>query len=123
MNDDNMSAIDHAKREAEVMWDAYIRDEAVKYADSHRYSTTIGGWLDKEVLDFTSGVKSEAAKEYWQRGMIDSNGAIEIIETLLGYGGIRPIEGVRYPAGTHKEMLDKADLWLWNNRPQNKKKP
>lgn len=46
--------------------------------------------------------------------------AIVIIETLLAYGRIRSVSGVRYPAGSHLDMLDKADKWLWDNRPQNK---
>lgn len=45
--------------------------------------------------------------------------AIEIIETLMSYGNIRPIEGVVYPQGTHKEMLKKADEWLSKNRINN----
>lgn len=42
--------------------------------------------------------------------------AAEIMQTLMAYGNIRPIEGVVYPEGTHKEMLRKADEWLWRYR-------
>lgn len=42
--------------------------------------------------------------------------AIDIIETLMQYGNIRPVEGVIYPAGTHKKYLDKAAKWLLKNR-------
>lgn len=44
------------------------------------------------------------------------NEAVAIIETLMQYGNIRPIEGVVYPAGTHKEFLEKAAEWLHRNR-------
>ena len=44
------------------------------------------------------------------------NEAVSIIETLMQYGNIRPIEGVVYPAGTHKEFLHKANEWLHRNR-------
>jgi hypothetical protein len=44
------------------------------------------------------------------------NEAVSIIETLMQYGNIRPIEGVSYPAGTHKQFLDKAAKWLHKNR-------
>ena len=44
--------------------------------------------------------------------------AAEIMQTLMSYGNIRPIEGVVYPEGTHKEMLRKADLWLWRYRSE-----
>jgi len=44
------------------------------------------------------------------------NEAVSIIETLMQYGNIRPIEGVVYPAGTHKEFLEKAAEWLRRNR-------
>ena len=42
--------------------------------------------------------------------------AAVIMRTLMSYGNIRPIEGVIYPEGTHKEMLRKADEWLWRYR-------
>lgn len=42
--------------------------------------------------------------------------AAEIIQTLMAYGMISPIEAVIYPEGTHKEMLRKANEWLWNYR-------
>jgi hypothetical protein len=42
--------------------------------------------------------------------------AAVIMQTLMSYGNIRPIEGVVYPEGTHKEMLRKADEWLWRYR-------
>lgn len=42
--------------------------------------------------------------------------AAEIMQTLMAYGNIRPIEGVVYPEGTHKEMLRKAVEWLWRYR-------
>jgi len=65
---------------------------------------------------FERGALSPEAKAYWQQE------AIEIIETLMSYGRIRTVKGVNYPAGTHEEMLDRADKWLFDNRPQNKKK-
>mgnify|MGYP007089347590 CR=1 FL=1 len=42
--------------------------------------------------------------------------AAEIMQTLMAYGNIRPIEGVVYPEGTHKEILIKANEWLWRYR-------
>lgn len=44
------------------------------------------------------------------------NEAVSIIQTLMQYGNIRPIEGVVYSAGTHKEFLEKAAKWLLRNR-------
>ena len=49
----------------------------------------------------------------------DFQEAIKIIENLLSYGRIYTVEGVSYPAGTHDKMLNRADLWLWNNRENN----
>lgn len=45
--------------------------------------------------------------------------AIEIIQSLMAYGKIRPINGVRYPEGTHEEMIERADKWLYRNRKPN----
>lgn len=47
-------------------------------------------------------------------------GAIQLIETLMQYGNIRPIEGVLYTLGdeykSHKEVLKIASEWLHKNR-------
>ena len=42
--------------------------------------------------------------------------AVEIIQTLQAYGMIHTIEGVVYPQGSHREMIDKAKIWLHNYR-------
>jgi len=44
---------------------------------------------------------------------------IEIMQTLMAYGKIRPIKGVEYPEGTHEEIIERADKWLYRNRKPN----
>ena len=43
--------------------------------------------------------------------------ADEIISYLSAYGSIHTVEGVSYPAGTHREFITKAQNWL--NRYRN----
>ena len=45
--------------------------------------------------------------------------AAEIIQHLKAYGMIHPVTGVKYPEGTHKEFIKKADEWLWRFRGNN----
>lgn len=59
-------------------------------------------------------VKHESGNTVLPAVSIDE--AAVIMQTLMSYGNIRPIEGVVYPEGTHKEMLRKADEWLWRYR-------
>ena len=42
--------------------------------------------------------------------------AIKIIETLKAYGMIHTVKGVIYPEGSHQEIIERADLWLWKHR-------
>lgn len=92
------------------------------FMESKEYWQT--GMYDREqYLEAIEAGVNEGKRSQLQTGMYDKSEVIAIIETLMQYGNIRPIEGIRYSAGTHKEMLDKANLWLWNNRDQNKKKP
>jgi len=42
--------------------------------------------------------------------------AVKIIETLMAYGNIRPINGVIYPEGSHEEILKRANQWLCKYR-------
>ena len=71
---ENTSGID----QVEIMWDAHIKEEACKarrkYQDER--AQIWGGMNDCILFDamilesgFVEGVKSDAAKEYWQRGM------------------------------------------------------
>lgn len=43
-----------------------------------------------------------------------------IISLLQAYGNIHPVEGVRYPEGTHKEILERAREWMNNYDNANK---
>lgn len=52
---------------------------------------------------------------------IDWDGLIYWCEALLSYGRIRPVKGVVYVQGTHSEVLDRVENWLWkyrNHQPQ-----
>lgn len=42
--------------------------------------------------------------------------AERIISTLQAYSQIHPITGVRYPEGTHQEMIKRAQEWGWRFR-------
>jgi hypothetical protein len=42
--------------------------------------------------------------------------AILIIENLMAYGKIHTVKGVRYAEGSHEEIIDKAERWLWKVR-------
>jgi len=42
--------------------------------------------------------------------------AIGIMQNLLSYGRIHTVNGVRYPEGTHEEMLNRAEEWLYKAR-------
>ena len=59
-------------------------------------------WLDESI--FISPVQQVSEE------------TISIIETLMQYGNIHPIDGVIYPQGTHREFLKKASLWLDRSR-------
>ena len=42
--------------------------------------------------------------------------AILIIENLMTYGKIHTVKGVRYVEGSHEEIIEKAERWLWKVR-------
>lgn len=42
--------------------------------------------------------------------------AILIIENLMAYGKIHTVKGVRYVEGSHEEIIEKAERWLWKVR-------
>lgn len=46
--------------------------------------------------------------------------AVEIIELLMWYGNIQPIDGVIYPEGSHREALERAKEYLNKYRKQDK---
>lgn len=41
---------------------------------------------------------------------------ILIIENLMAYGKIHTVKGVRYVEGSHEEIIEKAERWLWKVR-------
>lgn len=42
-----------------------------------------------------------------------------IIKALQAYGKIHTVEGVVYPEGSHEQIIERADRWLWKNRKSN----
>ena len=59
---------------------------------------------------------ARALKEERDLLIVILNEAESIISVLMQYGNIRPIEGVIYPEGTHRQILDKALNWLYLNK-------
>lgn len=45
---------------------------------------------------------------------------IELLELFIAYGMIYTVSGVKYPNGTHKETIDKANKLLWGLRNESK---
>ena len=86
------------------------QEEIEKILRDHRVKEThfISG---QEVeITFTNETKAAAAiAEAWDK---ERQEAVSIIATLMQYGNIKPIRGVRYVQGTHEEFLEKAEQWL-----------
>lgn len=69
MNNKNTSGIDYAKVGAEIRWNEYIREFVNKCPFVQPNATEHIGEQNIGAKSAIWGIKSDAAKEYWQRGM------------------------------------------------------
>ena len=91
---------DHDGSDTEDVWCNSTDGWGIKLRDNGVWTNIVGSEKKEKTQD-------DVIKE-----------AVAIIETLLSYGRIRPIEGVKYPLGSHTHVLNLADDWLWENRKQ-----
>jgi len=77
----------------------------VKAEDATHYAQEYDLPVDKEIpikeVPITDLLPSEEIKE-----------AKQIIQNLKAYGMIHTVEGVSYVDGSHKEFMDRAEIWL-----------
>lgn len=126
MNDNNMSAIDHAKYMQEQMWEIHIQECAGKYRNSllekrryhiHGMGQKVGLPLEMKQIEsmvdgFIDGALSNGTKEHWQRGMYSEEEVKDILT--------KRNEMFSTKIESFSNLLLKQDLeWF----EQNKKKP
>ena len=77
-----MNAIDHAKRESEIEWDAYILEfvNRCPYIQKDDVET-----IDEQYVGLESaiwGIKSDCAKKYWQRNMYSAADLVDLAQFI-----------------------------------------
>lgn len=77
----------------------------IYHPDVKQWRTLAGRWMEISI-------------NYWLEP-IDSAQKIReakiIIQTLMEYGQIHTVEGVRYHEGTHREIIERSQKWLYNS--------
>jgi predicted nuclease with TOPRIM domain len=84
-----------------VRLDQYLSDKELQYVNE------LG--KNYNLIDVVKELQSQLSSAKYS-----IEDALKIIHTLMAYGNIRPVEGVVYPEGSHKETLEKAYLFLTN---------
>lgn len=75
---------------------------------------------EQEFLEYIKTLKELGFSDFFIKEEIESykfiklfdHEAVGIIELLMWYGSIHTITGVRYPEGTHEEVLKRAANYL-----------